>query len=64
MRLWSGIVAALALVSAAVSSNAAWAAGDTAAPATAAAAPDNSWVDKLPHQTGQIDLGAAKAKLN
>ncbi len=63
MRLWLSVVVALALAGCLFSTRAALAA-DSAASAAATAAPDYSWVDKLPRQTGQIDLGAAKAKLN
>ncbi|HEX7760928.1 MAG TPA: DUF2167 domain-containing protein [Caulobacteraceae bacterium] len=67
MRIVSGLVLALVLACAARPSQRAVAA-DSAAPGNATSAatagPDYSWVDKLPRQTGQIDLGAAKAKLN
>jgi len=63
MRRLKSLLAALTLAFTTLPAVAALA--DTPPPAPAAtAAPDYSWVDKLPRQIGQVDLAGAKAKLN
>lgn len=64
----AGWAAALALAVTGMTTASAWAKAEPppAAGATAGktAAPDYSWVDKLPHQSGAVALATAKAQLN
>lgn len=70
MTKLAGWAAALALAVVGMTTPAAWAeAGTSPAAADSAVAgkpakPDFSWVDKLPHQTGDVAIAAAKARLN
>jgi uncharacterized membrane-anchored protein len=63
MRFLSALAASLALALAFTGVGPARATPDAATPA-ATAAPDFSWVDKLPRQTGAVALATAQARLN
>lgn len=71
MKTLAGWAAALALAVTGTTT-AAWAKTEPPPPSTPSAAdsagkpakPDFSWVDKLPHQTGDIAVATAKARLN
>ena len=61
--LMAALVLALASLATGLATGPAMA-DDKPSATAATAAPDYSWVDKLPHQTGEVALATAQAKLN